>query len=136
MKKLGIKKILIGIVGLLVLLCIFGTLLSKNPENINKTLPLSTKAVVVVPSETPMPTLTEESKPTDIPAGLPGLLPVDVKVNLENKGFTCEAVTERNQIYSWTCFRFNRRHPTSCYFFQPETCHCGYYRRHCYYCRC
>lgn len=57
-----------------------------------------TTVVAVAPSNTPQPTATEEVK-----ALLPGLMPADVTVNLEQRGFTCGNVEQGHLYYTRTC---------------------------------
>lgn len=51
-------------------------------------------------SDTPRPTATEEAT-----ALLPGLLPADVTVNLEQEGFSCGTVEQGQLYYTRTCTR-------------------------------
>lgn len=60
--------------------------------------PTETNIPAVAPSNTPQPTATEEAT-----ALLPGLMPADITVNLEQRGFTCGAVEQGQLYYTRTC---------------------------------
>jgi hypothetical protein len=62
------------------------------------TVPTETKLPTIAPSNTPRPTATEE-----IIALLPGLMPADVTVNLEQRGFTCGTPEQGQLYYVRTC---------------------------------
>jgi len=61
-------------------------------------LPTETVISTIAPSLTPAPTPTEKAK-----ALLPGLMPADVTVNLEKRGFTCGKVEQGQLYYVRTC---------------------------------
>ena len=60
--------------------------------------PTETNVPTIAPSNTPQPTATEEA--TGL---LPGLMPADVTVNLEQRGFTCGTVEQGQLYYVRTC---------------------------------
>lgn len=76
------------------------------PATITPVPPTDTPA----PTNTPMPTdipapptSTLPPPPTKVTGFLPGLMPADIKVNLENRAFTCAPVEEAASLYVWTC---------------------------------
>lgn len=66
----------------------------------NTPLPTSTLTNIptIVPSNTPRPASTK-----DIAGALPGLMPADVTVNLEQRGLTCGLVEQGQLYYSRIC---------------------------------
>jgi len=60
--------------------------------------PTKTNVPTVTPSNTPQPTATDEAT-----ALLPGLMPADVTVNLEQRGFSCGTVEQGQLYYTRTC---------------------------------
>ena len=62
------------------------------------TISTETNVPTIAPSSTPRPTATEE-----VTALLPGLMPADVTVNLEQLGFTCGSVDQGQLYYVRTC---------------------------------
>jgi len=60
--------------------------------------PTETLIPTIAPSRTPAPTPTEKAK-----ALIPGLMPADVTVNLEQRGFTCGTVEQGQLYYVRTC---------------------------------
>lgn len=112
-KKQGlVGKVALGCVSLFMLCCLCSVPIgllntSKSTPEVTKTFVAEvtpTEIVTAVPltetlvptiasSNTPAPTPTEKSK-----AMLPGLMPADVTVNLEQRGFTCTSV-EQGQLY-------------------------------------
>ena len=61
-------------------------------------VPTETNLPTIAPSNTPRPTATEEA--TGL---LPGLMPADVTVNLEQRGFTCGNPEQGQLYYTRTC---------------------------------
>ena len=92
---------------------------AATPPPINMSLPtnmpLATTsaptAAGVSATETPRPTDLPTHVPTEIPSPtkitglLPGLQPADVKVNLEDRQFTCSSVNQGELYFSWICKR-------------------------------
>ena len=62
------------------------------------TMSTATNVPTNAPSNTPRPTATEEAT-----ALLPGLMPADVTVNLEQRGFTCGTVDQGQLYYIRSC---------------------------------
>ena len=62
------------------------------------TMSTATNVPTIAPSNTPRPTATEEAT-----ALLPGLMPADVTVNLEQRGFTCGTVDQGQLYYIRSC---------------------------------
>lgn len=87
---------------------------TDTPRPTNTPVPTNTP---IPPTAAPKPTNTPQPKPTAAPtsppaatatpfvAGIPGLHPVDIKVELGNRGFDCGDVEEGVTHYSWTCRR-------------------------------
>ncbi|MDW8287415.1 MAG: hypothetical protein RMJ89_05040 [Flammeovirgaceae bacterium] len=76
---------------------------SKSTPEVTETVvvevsPTETIIPTIAPSNTPAPTPTEKAK-----ALLPGLMPADVTLNLEQRGFTCGKVEQGQLYYVRTC---------------------------------
>lgn len=67
-------------------------------ETTKSVAPTKTDVPTTVPSSTPKPTATQEPA-----ALLPGLMPADVTVNLEQRGFACGSVEQGQMYYVRTC---------------------------------
>lgn len=116
-------KVAIGCAGLVLLCCICGVpvaifspstptpevtetaIVEVSPSPIAEpATPTETALAEVLPTETiapsniPQPTATEETT-----ALLPGLMPADVTVNLEQRGFTCGTPEQGQLYYTRTC---------------------------------
>lgn len=62
-------------------------------------------APTATPTSPPAPTATSVPTVTPFVAGIPGLHPADIKVNLEDREFECGDVEEGVTHYLWTCRR-------------------------------
>ena len=71
---------------------------SETIEITKSVTPTETDVPTMSPSSTPKPTATQEPV-----ALLPGLMPADVTVNLEQRGFACSTVEQEQLYYVRTC---------------------------------
>ena len=107
-KQKLIGKLAILCAGLLLLYCMCSVPIAifspstPTPEVTKTTVatiaPTETNVPTMAPSNTPQPTATEEST-----ALLPGLMPANVTVNLEQRGFTCDSLEQVQIYYARTC---------------------------------
>ena len=76
------------------------TSVSESPTipAIETVIPTETSVPIIAPPNTREPTATEGAT-----ALLPGLMPADVTVNLEQRGFTCGSVEQGQLYYVRTC---------------------------------
>lgn len=77
---------------------------TPSPSNTSTMTPTPTNTATVTPTMTPSPTATVTATP--LVGKIPGLTPVDVKLNLENQGFDCEliyAAIPTDPYYKWEC---------------------------------
>ncbi len=82
---------------------------SATPEPTRTIRPTSTPKptldVTATPSATYTPTLAPSRATATPEALLPGLQPADIKVNLEQRDFSCSSAEEGELYFSWTCRR-------------------------------
>lgn len=69
--------------------------------------PTETLIAAIIQTETSIPTIAPtnmlEPTSTKVTGSLPGLMPADVKINLEQRGFTCGSVEQGQNVYIWSC---------------------------------